>query len=1053
MSSRFSLQFWLTEWKFRRVADARKPLDPKRLMLETLESRLPPGDLFGLAMPSFMGLFNFHAPLPAPPKSVASSSTAAGHSSATQGAALIGSSALLTTSAVPPASSSRTGSTSSSTTSTGTTGFSASDPFGGNSFATTQAIASASSQPVPPVSPPGGGGGGSGSLISSNPQTNPVMLTRVVDPRGKDVTNQFTNSATPTVQGIARPGDSIKVSVDGRAAGTVTADANGNFGYRTARLADGPHSFTAALANGTGGASPSIGTTVDTVAPRITLVANDFVGSHDQAWVKPTVTSTDQYGYNPTIHIDVDLNHDGTFAGTGELDAATGFGASFDMPIQPEGTYQVRARVFDYAGNVGTSNVVTMQFDPNAGILGSQALRELAGLGTGNPGGPGDLPGGPGNLPGGPGNLPGGPGGKSPPPGAPTNSPLRFDPDATGLVMINARATLPRYFAGFQNDLTTMGMVVLATAPSANMVTGWFPIAKLGQLEQVAHYSAAVPVYQPITYAGSVQTEGDAVILGPSFRASQGVDGTGVKVGVLSDSVSKFAGGLADSIKTGDLPNNVQVLKDFTKGTDEGRGMLEIVHDVAPGSGLAFYTAFVSETDFAAGIIALAAAGCKVISDDVGYATAPIFSDGRMAHAVDQVFAGGAVYTSSAGNDAAKGYRNTWQPRNTTIDSVTGNFQDFGGGNSLQKFTLAKNGKAQISFQWDSAYLEGGDPAANYQVTTDMVAYVVDTTTNKIVATQDDNNANTDQALEFLSYTNSTNNTAFAFAFRAKSGPAPTNIAWIEFGSTPLNAVQENGPTSFGQTVAKGAISTGAADVASPLVPESFSSKGGNLQIFFDSAGNRLATPEVRQKPNVTGPDGGHTSFFGSPDGRGGFQFFGTSAAAPHVAAAAALLMQQAPTATNMDIVQHLSDTALDLLTPGFDDLTGAGLVQLTPLTITPLGSDPFDPNQTSDVAANLGVIGTSRLSFSNLTIADQLGLPNYDWFTYKAAVNGAINVTMDNRTLELHLFTYDGTYLTEVANGTAVSAGQAVYVEVKGHNTAPGVITQGTYKLTVGLS
>ncbi len=1046
MSSRFSLQFWLTQWKARRVADARKPLDPKRLMLETLETRLPPGDLFGLAMPSFMGLFNFHAPLPAPAKSVASSSPTAGHSSATQGAALIGSSALLTTSAVPPASTARTGSTSSSTTSTGTTGFPASDPFSGNSFATTQSIASSKSQSQPPASPPSGGGaGGSGSLISSTTLTTPVMLTGVFDGNGKNITSQLTNFATPIVLGMANPGDSVKVSVDGTVAGTVTANSQGRFSYQTARLADGPHSFKAALANATGNPPSGLGTIVDTVAPRITLTGNDFVAAHDQAWVKPIVTSTDQYGYNPTVHIDVDLNHNGSFSGTSELDVATGSAAMFNLPAQPEGTYQIRARVFDNAGNVGTSNVITMQFDPNAGILGSQALRELAGLGSGSstPAAPPPLP------------LPGGPGGTSTPPNSSANSGLRFDPNATGFVMINARATRARYFAQFQNDLTTMGMVVLSTAPSANMVSGWFPIAKLAQLEQVAHYSAAVPVYQPITYVGSVQTEGDAVMKANTFRASQGVDGTGVKVGVLSDSVSKFNGGLADSVATGDLPNNVQVLKDFTSGTDEGRGMLEIVHDVAPGSGLAFYTAFVSETDFAAGIVALAAAGCKVITDDVGYATAPIFSDGRMAHAVDQVFAGGAVYTSSAGNDANKGYRDAWQPLNTTIDSVSGNFQNFGG-SALQKFTLARNGKAQISFQWDSAYLEGGDPAANYQVTTDMVAYVVDTTTNKIVATQDDNNANTDMALEFLSFTNSSSNTAFAFAFRAKSGPAPTNIAWIEFGSTPLNAVQENGPTSFGQTVANGAISTGAADVASPLVPESFTSKGGNLQIFFDSAGNRLATPEIRQKPNVTGPDGGHTSFFGSSDGRGGFQFFGTSAAAPHVAAAAALLMQQAPTATNVDIVQHISDTALDLLTPGFDDLTGTGLVQLTPLTVggTGVPSDGFENNDTSDAPTTFGAIGagTTR-SFSNLTIGDKLGLPDYDWYTYSAATNGAINVTMDNRRLELHVFTFDGTYLTEVSNGTAVGAGQVISIEVKGQNTAPGVITQGTYKMSVGLS
>ena len=58
-----------------------------------------------------------------------------------------------------------------------------------------------------------------------------------------------------------------------------------------------------------------------------------------------------------------------------------------------------------------------------------------------------------------------------------------------------------------------------------------------------------------------------------------------MKVGVLSDSVNEFGTGLAGSIFTGDLPSNVQVIQDSTSGgTDEGRAMLQIVHDTAPGA-------------------------------------------------------------------------------------------------------------------------------------------------------------------------------------------------------------------------------------------------------------------------------------------------------------------------------------------------------------------------------------------------------------------------------------------------------------------------------------
>ena len=85
---------------------------------------------------------------------------------------------------------------------------------------------------------------------------------------------------------------------------------------------------------------------------------------------------------------------------------------------------------------------------------------------------------------------------------------------------------------------------------------------------------------------------------------------------------------------------------------DEGRAMLQIVHDVAPGASLAFYTAVNSEADFANGIGKLAAsvasggAGAKVIADDVGYFDEPFFQDGIVAQAIDAVEAQGVAYFS-----------------------------------------------------------------------------------------------------------------------------------------------------------------------------------------------------------------------------------------------------------------------------------------------------------------------------------------------------------------------------------------------------------------------
>lgn len=65
---------------------------------------------------------------------------------------------------------------------------------------------------------------------------------------------------------------------------------------------------------------------------------------------------------------------------------------------------------------------------------------------------------------------------------------------------------------------------------------------------------------------------------------------------------------------------------------------MQIIHDVAPGSNLAFHTGFGGAAVFANGIIRLATeAGCKVIVDDLFYFFEPAFQDGIIARAVDRV--------------------------------------------------------------------------------------------------------------------------------------------------------------------------------------------------------------------------------------------------------------------------------------------------------------------------------------------------------------------------------------------------------------------------------
>jgi hypothetical protein len=90
--------------------------------------------------------------------------------------------------------------------------------------------------------------------------------------------------------------------------------------------------------------------------------------------------------------------------------------------------------------------------------------------------------------------------------------------------------------------------------------------------------------------------------------------------------------------------------------------MMQIIHDIAPNASLAFYTAFNSEQDFANGILALAAAGCKVICDDVFYYDEPMFQNGVVAQAIETVEKQGVTFVTAAGNNGSVAYQSAWMP-------------------------------------------------------------------------------------------------------------------------------------------------------------------------------------------------------------------------------------------------------------------------------------------------------------------------------------------------------------------------------------------------------
>ncbi len=103
------------------------------------------------------------------------------------------------------------------------------------------------------------------------------------------------------------------------------------------------------------------------------------------------------------------------------------------------------------------------------------------------------------------------------------------------------------------------------------------------------------------------------------------------------------------------------------------------------------------------------------------------------------------------------------------------------------------------------------------------------------------------------------------------------------------------------------------------------------MPVLFAPNGTRLSAPEFRQQPRLTAPDETNNTFFGvDTDSDGKPNFAGTSAAAPHVAAVAALMLEpprQRDTDASTDLYTTLEQTASDMLMPGFDLVTGHGFI------------------------------------------------------------------------------------------------------------------------------
>ena len=319
-------------------------------------------------------------------------------------------------------------------------------------------------------------------------------------------------------------------------------------------------------------------------------------------------------------------------------------------------------------------------------------------------------------------------------------NPVQFDAAGRALVRITLDGKLPAATV-LQSVRGMVNVEVTASDMNyrAGVIEAYVPADSLVSLARKKGVLAVVPSSPMATNVGATTSQG---VVQHRVDQIQGVDGAGITVGVMSDSYDTNAApnSAALDISTGDLPGAgnplgnmepVVVVQDSPGGTDEGRAMLQIVHDMAPKARLGFATANGGEVNFADNIRALAGfpnapnavAGFKadVIVDDIIYLAEPFFQDGIVAQAVDEVAAKGVSYFSSAGNRPATqsydskprivpGNSSSWAGTNLNFASVdpalyAGGFHNFAQGGAVdiaQTIQFANN--STIVFQWNEPF-------------------------------------------------------------------------------------------------------------------------------------------------------------------------------------------------------------------------------------------------------------------------------------------------------------------------------------------------------------
>ena len=484
-----------------------------------------------------------------------------------------------------------------------------------------------------------------------------------------------------------------------------------------------------------------------------------------------------------------------------------------------------------------------------------------------------------------------------------------------------------------QAAIASAGGQVTGVSQLQPLIQAWLPvtaIASFAARPDVAYMRTpeeAIPLEESAITAGAT-TEGVAIAGADTWHAA-GYKGAGIKVGIIDTGFTSYTEQLGTEITASVVVSNFvagETNEQVNGSTKHGTACAEIVADMAPDAQL--YLAKVSRTlDLERAVNWLISQNVDVISMSLAFGdVGPGDGTGYLANIVSGAKAAGITWATAGGNFRRQHWGGTFSD---TDNDKNLNFNgpqnvDYFGPGDGNAYLVAPGAALRATLRWD-------DWTA---VNQDYDLYVYRFNGSNWVQIASSQNFQTGQPgqtpVESVTFVTSGGPAPYGFAIQQFNATRAVNLELTAFDASLDEFVPAR---SLAQPADVGAaISVAAVNAADPYPQESYSSEGPTNGPGGTADGGS-AKPDIAGYANVS------TASYG-PQG-----FNGTSAATPHVAGAAALVLTAFPTDTPDQVRAFLQGRSVDLGAQGSDTIYGSGRLVL--------GEPPIKPQLTVNKAGD----------------------------------------------------------------------------------------------------